>query len=216
MTRIRTLTELQDILDGEHAWRLREMATFAVAASSTESTAQRALVRAGVPLLYAHWEGFVRAASTIYLKYVANQRLRYDQLSACFVVFGAKRHLASLVNSKKSHLNIQAVTFFVESMGERANLSLSGAVNTQSNLSSSVFENIALSLGLDPEPYRTRFNLIDESLLERRNRIAHGAFLDLNFQEYRMLSTEVQALMRRYKDDVLNAASLGRYRRECA
>ncbi len=213
MTRLRTITDFQDAIDAEHAWRLKELANYVLTIRTKESPARRVLVRAGVPLVYAHWEGFVKCASLTYLKYVGDQRLRYADLSPCFVVFGVKRHLGHLVSSKKSRLNIQAVEFFTESMNERANLVLAKAVNTESNLSSSVFEDIALSLGIDSEPYRTKFNLIDESLLNRRNRIAHGEFLDIEADEFRTLTDQVIGLMRCYKNDILNAASSSAYRR---
>lgn len=212
MTRLRTVLDLQDALDEDHAWRVKELANYGLASRAAGSVAQSTLVRAGVPLVYAHWEGFVKCASTFYLKFVNDQKLKYEELSACFVVFGAKRHLADLVGSRRSELNIQAVTFFRSSMGERANLALAHAVDTESNLSSRVFENIAVSIGVDPNPYRTRFNLIDESLLRRRNHIAHGEYLDIDVDEFRSLSDEVVSLTRMYKNDVLNAASTELYR----
>jgi hypothetical protein len=204
---------LQDALDADHAWRVKELANLRLAVRSDASIGQTALIRAGVPLLYAHWEGFVKCASISYLRFVSNQKLKYEELSDCFIVFGAKRHLDNLANSKKSEVNIAAVRFFLGSLGQRANLRLASAVNTESNLSSTVFENIALSLGIDPSPYRPRFNLIDESLLDRRNHIAHGEFLDLGADDFRQLSEEVTLLMRCYKNDVLNAASSESYRR---
>ena len=103
--------------------------------------------------------------------------------------------------------------FFLGSLGERANLNLAAAVDTESNLSSAVFENIALSLGVDPAPYRPKFKLIDESLLKRRNHIAHGEYLDLTAGEFRQLSIEISGLMRLYKNDVLNAATMKIFRR---
>lgn len=213
MTRLRTLTDLQDVLDADHAWRIKELANYGLALKASTSVGQPTLVRAGVPLLYAHWEGFIKSTSLAYLDYVNNQRLRYDQLSSCFVVFGAKRHIVHLTSSSKSRVNIEAVDFFVRSMGDRANLNSATAVATDANLSSSVFENIAVSLGVDSARYRPRFNLIDESLLKRRNRIAHGEYLDLGETEYRELVGEVTLLMRWYKDDVLNAAVMGQFRR---
>lgn len=213
MTRLRTLSDLQDTLDADHAWRVKELANYSLALKASTPVGQLTLVRAGVPLLYAHWEGFVKGVSLAYVEFVDNQRLRYDELSSCFVVFGVKRHLGHLSSSRKSRVNIEAVEFFMHSMGDRANLSLATAVSTDSNLSSSVFQNIALSLGVDPSPYSPRFNLIDESLLKRRNRIAHGEYLDLGATEYRALLGEVTSLMRLYKSDVLNAATLGQYRR---
>lgn len=207
------LADFQDLLDTESSWRVKEIANLKSTVRTAMPLGERTLIRAGVPLLYAHWEGFIKAASLGYMEYVNNQRLTFAELSACFVALGAKRHLASLRTTRKTELNVAAVEFFLHSMGERANLSLARAVDTESNLNSEVFENIALSVGVDPAPYRPRFNLIDESLLRRRNRIAHGEYLDLNGGEFRDLADEVLALIRTYKNDLENAATLRGYRR---
>jgi len=60
----------------------------------------------------------------------------------------------------------------------------------------------------------TRFNLIDESLLKRRNNIAHGEYLDLGAEDFLTLVDDVTMLMRSYKNDVSNAASTRSYRRQ--
>ncbi len=180
--------------------------------SKAMSLTQATLIRAGVPLLYAHWEGFVKQASQDYLELVSNQRLKYHELSSCFVVFGAKKHLSHMVDSRKASVNIAAVEFFRSCSDQRADLSLSNAINTKSNLKSDVFLDIAMSLGVPLNTYSTYSRLIDESLLARRNAIAHGEYLDLDAEAFRMLADEVIKLLRMYKDDLQNLASLGAFR----
>lgn len=146
MSKIRSLSDLQDRLDKGLSWRVKEVSYVKGSARSARSYAQVALIRAGVPLIYAHWEGFVKEASEAYLAYVSSQNLLYRELASCFVVFGAKKHVMSLIDSRRSAVNIEAVEFFRKSAATPANLALSNAVNTESNLSSTVFENIAISL----------------------------------------------------------------------
>ncbi len=214
MNKIRTISVLQDYLDAEFSWRLKEIANVKVFMRGSSSLAQATVVRAAVPLLYAHWEGFIKNAALGYVNFVSNQRLRYKELASSFIVFGAKRHLNQLMSSRQASLNVAAVDFFTTRLGERAELKLQGAIDTQSNLSSSVFENIAFSIGIDPVAYRSRYNLIDESLLRRRNRIAHGEYLDLHAADCRSLADETIVLMRSFKIDVENAATCRRYLRK--
>jgi hypothetical protein len=204
---------LQDCLDKELAWRLKEVADLTLAIKSSPPAHQRTLVRAGVPLLYAHWEGFIKNSSLSYIQFVSDQCLRLDQLSNCFIVFGAKKHLSALTQSRKSKINIEAVNFFTTHLTSSPTLSMSSAVNTESNLSSGVFDNIAISIGINPDRYTPRYNLIDESLLKRRNEIAHGEYLDLRPEEYRSLVDEVILLIRWYKTDIENAVALGLYKK---
>jgi hypothetical protein len=87
------------------------------------------------------------------------------------------------------------------------------AIDAKSNLNSEVFGEIAKTIGLDIVGYQKRFNLIDESLLARRNRIAHGEYLDIGTDAWRGLADDVILLMRQFKTDIENAASLARFRR---
>ena len=87
-----------------------------------------------------------------------------------------------------------------------------GAIRTESNLSSTVFENIAMSIGVAFAPYAPFANLIDKSLLDRRNRIAHGEYLEVDEAGYSALADEVIKLLRMYKTDIENLASTGAYR----
>lgn len=92
-------------------------------------------------------------------------------------------------------------------------MALDSAIRTESNLSSAVFENICNSVGIDHKLYETKYNLIDESLLNRRNRIAHGEYVGLTADDYRNLADEVITLLRNFKTDIENAATLGKYKR---
>lgn len=214
MRKIRTLNDLQDVIDSEYSWRLKEIADMKKAVRSTLGVAASTLIRAGIPLFYAHWEGFVKNTAEAYITFVSCQKLRYEQLASPFLAIGAKRHIHSLVESRKSRVNIAAADFFTNELSNRAQLSFTTMVNTESNLSSSIFENIILSIGFDPTPYESRFKLIDESLLKRRNCIAHGEYLDLDASSYRTLGDDVIALLRSFKADIERAASEGKYKRQ--
>lgn len=213
MNKLRTLSMLQDYLDKDFSWRLKELANLKLAVRRTDAILRTTLVRAAVPLLYAHWEGFVKNATTAYVNFVDSQRLRYDELASCFITFGVRRRLAEFSASRRSASNTAAVEFFLTGLGERANLKLSRAVDTESNLSSTVFENIAISVGLQTTPYEARYKLIDESLLKRRNTIAHGDYLDLTAVDCQNLIKEVIAMLRSYKTDIENAAAASEYLR---
>lgn len=215
MPDIRTLEQLQAALDKEFSWRIKEIGAFNVASKANNQQAKY-FVRAGVALVYAHWEGFIKTSSEMYLSYVGSRHLKYRDLKSCFALFGLKAKLSTLAESRKTSPNISAFEFILDGMDETARMNLSSAINTESNLTSKVFENIASSLDIDPRTYDTKFNLIDESLVKRRNQIAHGEYLDISSKEFGHLSAEVIGLMRLYKTDLENAASLEAYKRHVA
>ena len=198
-------------MDHEFAWRLKEIADLKLSVLTAKDPKQRALIRAGVPVLYAHWEGFVRSAARGYLDFVYRQGYNFEDLDSCFVALGARKHLSALTESRKASLAIEAVDFVRTCGRQRATANPAKAVDTKANLSSRVFEEIAISVGLLPARYTSRYNLIDTSLLKRRNRIAHGEFLDLAMKEYSNLSDETLVLLRWFKTDLENAAATKAY-----
>jgi MAE_28990/MAE_18760-like HEPN len=212
MTEVRTLSQFQDALDREMSWRVKEIGVFDVA-SRKNGPENKAFIRAGVALTYAHWEGFIKASSEIYLKYVDCKNLPYRDLKTCFAVLGLKGKLKLLVESNSSIANITALDFIIGELDGAAKINMASAINTHSNLSSKVFCNIANSLDIDTSPYDTRFNLIDKTLVDQKNAIAYGEYLILSGPDFGILVNEVLDLMRQYKTDLQNAASLESYRR---
>ncbi len=90
-------------------------------------------------------------------------------------------------------------------------MNMSMAIDTESNLTSTVFANIASSIDIDTEMYETRFNLIDESLVNLRNKVAHGEYLRLGGREFGELVDVILEIMGWYKVDLMNAAALKKY-----
>lgn len=211
--KIRTLAQLQDSLDSELGWRIKEISDIKTTINASNGIHQKTLMRAGVPLLYAHWEGFVKSASDSYINFVAYQRLNLGELSNNFVALSAKKVIHGISGSDNAELANKAIDFLWSKLDSRAPLPKQSVVSTKSNLSSNVFKNISNIIGVDWRRYSTRFNFIDSSLVERRNSIAHGEFLELSHGSYRELSDDVVELLRWVKTDIENEASTGSFRR---
>lgn len=215
MPEIRTLSAFQGALDEDMGWRVKEIAAFRIA-SKQNGVERKFFIRAGIALIYAHWEGFIKASSEYYLNFVENRDLTYAELKSCFAVFGLKHRLQLLGESRQSASNIAAFDFILASLSEPAKMKISSAINTEANLTSKVFANIARSLDIDLAMYATKFKLIDESLVKRRNSIAHGEYLEVDGREFGELVDDILQLMRNYKTDLENAASLEGYKRALA
>jgi RiboL-PSP-HEPN len=82
-----------------------------------------------------------------------------------------------------------------------------GVIRTGSNLWYVVFESILVTLGLDTTYYETRKNLIDESLVRRRNNIAHGKEMDAKPDEFVELRNKVLDMMDHFAVQVFISAS---------
>ena len=194
-------------------WRIKEISSLKSAVKSSSYISEQTLVRASIALLYAHWEGFIKSSATAYVTYVNNQGLSYSELQTCFVVLGFKKTLHDVQQSKQSQLNVALVDFIRDGLATKTKLKIDTAINTESNLSASVFENILQAVGFATAPYEARTNLINESLLKRRNTIAHGEYIDVAKDDWAKLADEVLEMLRQFKTDIENAMALSAFKR---
>ena len=61
---IRTQEDLGEFLDRELAWRKKELSLVKLSLDSSRTEQIPSSVRAGICMLYAHWEGFIRELYT--------------------------------------------------------------------------------------------------------------------------------------------------------
>lgn len=212
---IRTTQELVDSLAAQLAWRRKELTELRSLVDGSRSNVSRraTLIRAGTALLYAHWEGFVKASGTYFLEFVASQRKKHSELKPNFLCVILRKHLNVAKQSKKASATEEIVEFFHSRMADRANVPTKNVVNTESNLSSVVLGEILWTLGLDRAPYATKKAILDERLLGRRNSIAHGEPLDISVDDYLELHDEILALMDAFRTQLENACLTQGYMR---
>jgi len=206
MRELRTVDLLLEHLDEEMAWRIKEVHQFKTAVERAKGKNIDAHIRAGIAMLYAHWEGFVKGAANAYVNYVSYRANQNSELKPCFVALGMKNRFTSANASSKSEVVVEAVTYLLDELNRPIRLPRSEAISAESNLSSLVFINITGWIGIDPTPYSTRFTLIDTTLLENRNRIAHGEYLSVNTERFYELTEEILEMLRWFKTDIENAA----------
>ncbi|MBW4593475.1 MAG: hypothetical protein KME46_11270 [Brasilonema angustatum HA4187-MV1] len=209
--KIRTLEQLSDKLAEELAWRKIELSALkALIDKSFSSGKQKALLRSGITMLYAHWEGFIKVAANSYLEFVAMQSLPYNKLSKNFIALAMKDKLDQASETNKATIYSEIADFFMTRLSERSLIKYENRIAT-SNLSSSVFKEIICILGLDYSFYESKEVLIDEKLLKKRNMIAHGNYLDIDEQQYDELHTQVVGIMDNFRNQIDNCASTKQY-----
>jgi hypothetical protein len=211
MAKIRTVEALDHAIDAEIAWRKQELTTALKLLQQSSGPAQKASLRSGVLILYAHWEGWVKAVSQLYIRYVNTKSISYDSLSEAFLGNALKTKMTAIEEATTPAVHNKFAGFIRTELSKGAVLS-EGLVRTESNLSSSVFFDIIERLGLERrDMYSLRANMIDAELVHRRNTIAHGQYLDLSFKDFKALRTDIMELLELFTDDVRNAASTGRH-----
>jgi hypothetical protein len=212
--KIRTSENLSETLVNDLRWRRKEISALkSLIYKSISTEQQKVLLRSAIVILYAHWEGFVKLAANSYLEFVALQNIPYNQLSNNFIALAMKDKLDQAKESNKATIYNDVAFFFLTQLGKRSNIKYENRIFT-SNLSSSVLKEIMSMLGLDYSFYESQENFLDEKLLARRNKIAHGNYIDLDREDYDELHRQVIAMMENFRTEVENSAILQKYCRK--
>ncbi|QNP64336.1 MAE_28990/MAE_18760 family HEPN-like nuclease [Streptomyces genisteinicus] len=178
-----------------------------VSGSHQDSSQESVICRSSVVLTYAHWEGFVKQASKLYIEYVNSCKVPVLNMKPCFQAAHVQTHLNRASNGVRIPFLAELLdridldrkaTFFVDPVK---------IVETESNLTSEVFRNIVASIGLVYlEFYSTRRAFIDEKLVFSRNQVAHGELIPFGSAEAMERIDAVRTLLDMYASQILDAA----------
>jgi len=171
--------------------------------------AERAILRAAVPIAYAHWEGFVKVAATGYVEYVKGHRLPIAKLQTNFAALALRKTILDCGKRPSLHNSL-----FERLRGELRDIGdlPPDAVDAQDNLRADVFREIVALIGLNYARYATKDTFIDRRVCDIRNEIAHGGLRPVTSSEFDDIHDGVVELMDMFHDDVVNAAQAGTFR----
>ncbi|MFY9641210.1 MAG: MAE_28990/MAE_18760 family HEPN-like nuclease [Rhodomicrobium sp.] len=196
MTKVRSREECLRAIQSDSAWRKKEIATLKGRIANSSDGDQAMLLRSAVVMLYAHWEGFVKTASTLYLSYI-NEVIRRRSVTL-------SKHFTDLImwkmfREKGDHLFLKNAVPFLEMRAawpcSPDELLPTDIINTESNLSSQVLRRLITTINLDYSPFQTKEKLIDEDLLKMRNQIAHGERVSVDLAQYETIDKQIRGLI---------------------
>lgn len=203
---------LSSRLQGDKTWRIRELSELVRACADATFVRREALLRASVPLLYAHWEGYFVLAANNYLAFVTEKRINLASLKDEFWAISIKkRYKPNQINSEKSFTR-----FLMDIRKDKSASFKKGSfdrINGQSNLKSDVLEYCCGSIGLNVSPFEAYFEFIDNQLINKRNFIAHGESLRFGEGDVASYRDKVVDLMRITHSEIENLAVTGAYLR---
>ncbi|WP_228982938.1 MAE_28990/MAE_18760 family HEPN-like nuclease [Paraburkholderia gardini] len=208
---MKTVNMFLSHLKDEFVWRQMEIIDTRLDVKTIAETKTHR-TRAGVILAYAHWEGFVKTSTEFLLNFISNKRLANRGLRDIFLLYSLKTHVSRLVETDKTQPALEALRFVLGELDKPCKMSYKNSVDTGSNLSSLIFDNIAKSVGIDVGPYLHLYPYIDESIVDRRNTIAHGQRLLIERDDFQAMTDRVLQLMEMYKTDLENLVVTESYR----
>jgi hypothetical protein len=136
-----------------------------------ESTA----VSMAVPIIYAHWEGYVKEACQLYIEHIERTVPKGGDLQPAVLGQLWTPVLRTLMGGINTDKKRAVAEHAVKSLGASVRFGLDEkSIDTSSNLKFRVLESIAAGLCIDVSQLEHAKHHLD-SLVELRNNIAHGA-----------------------------------------
>ena len=209
-----TYNQLIDLIGNDYAWRRKELKLIKDQIPSKSSPKQNAALRFSVPILYAHWEGFVKKCCELYLEYVAKKFLNHSELKPQFIALSLSKRLGKMEIISLEQ-KTKAVEFLISEIDKKSNVQTKNVIQTKSNLKYHVFEEILFVIGIEEFKFSHHKSLIND-LVDARNNIAHGDNLRVKYDAYHSMHNDVQIIMEQLKTKIENAATLEKYKIEKA
>lgn len=212
--RIRTANHLQRALDAESGWRIQELGIFKAAIIAAVEPRRTVLIRAAVPLAYAHWEGFIKKAASSYGAYLSGRGVTYEALKPCFMGVEALALVSRLHAIERKIATASNLLSQLAVIDEKVvSIDLWPRLKEVGNLNHSMLMEIVEFLGLTAAHYTTKSIFIDEVLVRTRNQIAHGHREVLDSEAVIGTITETISLIEVFKSDIENAVSSATWQR---
>lgn len=195
---------LTDKVVADLSWRRKELALIKNKIPNEKNSLQSALIRATLPLLYAHWEGFVKVTMSYYLEYVSNKYLKNSELKTSFIALSLQNKLGDLNNSNFSN-RTKIIDFIFNDIEKQSKIPKKNIINTKSNLSFNVLQEILFILDLEDNHIESQKDLIND-LVNERNYIAHGEHTLIDYETFDNFYDDIIALMEYLRTIIENNA----------
>ncbi|WP_423214618.1 MAE_28990/MAE_18760 family HEPN-like nuclease [Streptococcus equinus] len=210
------IEQYENEIESDLAWRKVEIAHLFKIMSDAET--KEVVMKSMILLLYAHWEGFIKRTSKLYLKYVSEQNVKNKDLTVNFKALMLKKFAQECIDNDGR--NLQKEFDFMNKQNKIENKPFKikvdpndefdeDIINTQHNLSSKVLKNITQIVGMEyNDVIKQRSNYIDAMLLNHRNSIGHaGKFANsknenngLSFDKVEELKDFIVVMLNYYGD----------------
>ncbi|MCU1291391.1 MAG: hypothetical protein JWP08_241 [Bryobacterales bacterium] len=209
-----TVDAFDIFLDNEQLWRSTEIEALRRHLQGSGDPAwSETLARAGITMLYAHWEGFVKQAAESYLAYIS-ERIRRNAIA----IGTLSDHVRALIVYKrytKPSEGERPIPRFLrvtkESLAEDptavVELSYHKLVETEANLNFAVFRSIGATIGLDTTKIDILVKSFDANIVAFRMTLAHGGRIDpVEVEAFHRYSARLLEAINEFKYILLDAA----------
>lgn len=204
--------DFEKILQDDLAWRKKEISELYLIASDKQN---KVLLKSLILVLYAHWEGYVKQSSKLYIKYICEKKVHLCDLTSNFKAIALKLNISNIVDTKEKFTLSNEIRFMekyedMQVKKFKVKMDINDEfdkkiINTHDNLNPKVFKNILSILGVKYlDSFASREKYIDKNLLGNRNAIGHGSKFDSENQENFELNINDVGVLKKFIIEVLD------------
>lgn len=175
-------------------------------------TLEGTAVRMAVPMVYAHWEGYVKEACQLYLEYIEGAVATAGQLQPAILGYLWTPTLRPITGGLSFERRKAVAECALSEVGKPIRFGdAEKTIKTSSNLNFSVLKRIANDLCLDINSLVPRKRYLN-AFVHMRNNIAHGSRPQtLRYSDFDRQVQEMLALMEDFEQTVLKSLRDGAF-----
>jgi len=191
--------KFQDDLDRQLVRRTKELAQLNLLVKSERQHYEQDVInRLVIPHAYSHYEGFIKHASILFLKYIIGIYNPENVVPHNILALEIQKHMET--GKSKSIVEYINLINIIREKQTHISFKPESVINTHSNLKSDVLKEIMVICDLRYDAYWQGKSLfIDNTLLRYRNQISHGELISLDIKTVIDCLSSVIEIIRTYK-----------------
>lgn len=207
--KIKTIEKLEEKLENELLWRKKELIDIKSLIEDNKNNIDKSiLIRSGIALLCAHWEGYIRYVANMYIVYISNFNIKTKELRGNFLALSLKKDILNSGITEKTSVHNKLISkielvrenkFYIKYTDDNR------IITTNSNLSYDLFNEILESISIENK-YQLKKNYIDYNLLKRRHEIVHGEKTEFEIEDFISTFEIIMQILEDFKYQVIYAA----------
>ena len=203
---------LIDFVNQQSQQRKREIISIAQFLNTGRDHEQKMLCRGAVLLAYAHWEGFVKDISLAYVAHVAFKAPAFEDLTQNFQALAFKTKITVCGKAtKRIQPHLDLLQEILDAQEEKVTIDPQKSIDTESNLDSTVFENICKIVGINYSSHWVTYGPFIDDFVKTRCMIAHGELIMPDRRHAEEVLEFTRESIDRFGADISNATVMKTY-----
>jgi hypothetical protein len=207
---------LENIFEEIHydiSWRNGELRNLKSISLRLSETDLKVFLKSVIPIIYAHWEGFVVTSLKIVFQYLNNLYLTSNDYCNIYLTTAYEQTLKSLDDSTGFDKRKKHLINLYKNFSEKVNLGTK--IDTKSNLNYAVLDEICKKTNLNISKFEEYKDELNE-LVHIRNSIAHGEN-SYTFESYEDINKYIELLenlMLDFQSEIQDLLKNEKYKKE--